>query len=102
VVVVCSGTLEQAAFEDVLAAGALCDQIWAIYGEGDVADSVRLARESYHRHADDLIAGLGSGRNGRCLLNLPELRDDVAFCATRDSHALVPTLETDGWVRWVR
>jgi 2-phosphosulfolactate phosphatase len=98
VIVVCSGTLEQPAYEDVLAAGALCDLLWAVYGEGAVADSVLLALEAYRRHADNLPHGLGLGRNGQRLLKQPALRDDVAFCATRDRYAFVPALAADGTV----
>src|SRR6478735_5785623 len=31
---VCSGTFEQVAYEDVLAAGALCDLLWSHYSDG--------------------------------------------------------------------
>jgi len=102
VVIVCSGTLEQPAFEDVLAAGALCDLIWPAYSEGEWADSALLALEAYRHHADDLAAGLGSGRNGQRLLRQPELRDDVAFSAMPDRYGFVPALEADGAVRWLR
>src|SRR5712675_2210147 len=35
---VCSGTYEQPAFEDILAAGAVCERIWPNYAGGIVAD----------------------------------------------------------------
>src|SRR5512137_689380 len=44
VLVVCSGTLDQAAYEDLLGAGALCDLIWGAYCKGAVADSAYTAR----------------------------------------------------------
>lgn len=96
--VVCSGTLEQPAFEDVLAAGALCESLDELYRDGDVADSVPLAIAAYRRHGEDLAAGLGTGRNGRRLLRQPELRDDVAFCAARDRYDFVPVCTADGAV----
>ncbi|HRZ54786.1 MAG TPA: 2-phosphosulfolactate phosphatase [Candidatus Paceibacterota bacterium] len=100
--VVCSGTIEQAAFEDALAAGALCEAVWDLYKEGEVVDSVQLALEAWRRHANDLAAGLGSGRNGRRLLARPELRDDVGFCAMRDRYAFAPTLDANAIVRWLK
>ena len=44
---VCSGTLDQAAYEDVLGAGALCDLLWHKCGGGLVADSAQIARRLY-------------------------------------------------------
>ena len=58
-----------------------------------------LFRSAWCRHANDVAAGLGSGRNGRRLLARPELRDDVSFCAMRDRYAFAPTLDADAIVR---
>lgn len=100
--IVCSGTLDQAAFEDTLAAGALCELVWPLYGEGEVADSAQIALHAYRPHATDLSAALSLARNGRRLRQNPELSEDVAFCATRARYELVPTLRADGSVTWVR
>ena len=35
--IVCSGTHEEAAYEDVLGAGALCDAVWAQFANGHLA-----------------------------------------------------------------
>src|SRR5581483_8079781 len=85
VLLICSGTFEQAAYEDVLGAGALADLIWPPEGAA-LADSAIVARQIYERHQGDLPGGIGSSRNGRRLLSIPELRDDVAFCARRDAN----------------
>lgn len=98
-ILVCSGTLEQAAFEDTLAAGALVDALWPLYADGQVADSAPIARHLYRAFADDLPAAFRLGRNGRRLLAQPELRDDVAYCAQRDVFDLVGELQPDGAVR---
>ena len=79
-----------------------CEAVWELCREGEVADSVLLALEVWRRHATDLAAGLGSGRNGRRLLGRPELRDDVSFCAMRDRYAFAPTLDADAIVRWLK
>lgn len=97
-VIVCSGTLEQASFEDTLAAGALVDRLWPVYAGGTVADSAAMARELYRVHAANLPAAMRLARNGRRLLSMPELRDDVAWCLTADRYELVPTLGSDGAV----
>jgi len=95
-VLVCSGTLDQAAFEDTLAAGALCDRLWSRYSPDQVADAARIARVAYRAHAHDLAGALANTRNGRRLLRQPDLRGDVAFCATVDRFDFVAGRATDG------
>jgi 2-phosphosulfolactate phosphatase len=97
--VVCSGTRDQAAYEDVLAAGALCDLLWPTYGGGAVADSARMARELFLTARGDLPSAFAQSRNGRRLLAYAELRADVAYCAQTDTLALVAELGKDGRVR---
>jgi 2-phosphosulfolactate phosphatase len=96
---VCSGTHDQTAYEDVLGAGALCDLLWAKYGGGAVADSALIARRLFRIEQDDLLAAVAQSRNGRRLLALPDLRDDVAFCVQRDRFKLVAEMGQDGVVR---
>jgi 2-phosphosulfolactate phosphatase len=83
ILLVCSGTAEQAAFEDVLGAGALASLLWPA-DEAQATDSARMARLVYERHEGDLIAAVSSSSNGRRLLGVPELRDDVPWCLQRD------------------
>jgi len=98
-VVVCSGTFEEAALEDTLAAGALCDALWPRFSSGHVADSAQIARELHLRLGSDLPAAMQQARNGRRLLGHPDLRDDVSFCLRRDVLELVAVLAPDGEVR---
>ena len=86
---VCSGTLDQAAYEDVLGAGALCDLLWPQYEGGTVADSAHMARRLFRLAQDDVLTAVAQSRNGRRLLSNPELRDDVPFCVQRDLFRLV-------------
>jgi 2-phosphosulfolactate phosphatase len=95
VVLVCAGTAEFTALEDVLAAGALCDCL----GSWPRSDAAEIAWRTYRDARGDLVAAVGRSRNGRRLLANPELRDDVAFCLQRDTHPLVATLDADGVVR---
>lgn len=99
VLVVCGGTHEEAAYEDVLAAGALCDLVWSGPRAGNVADSAYLARRLFQLEQADLFAAVAQSRNGRRLLNMPELRDDVHFCLQRDTMNLVARLGKDGGVK---
>ena len=96
---VCSGTRDQAAYEDVLGAGALCDLLWAKYGGGAVADSALIARRLFQLEQGDLLTAVAQSRNGRRLMALPELREDVAFCVQRDRFKFVTEMGKDGVVR---
>jgi phosphosulfolactate phosphohydrolase-like enzyme len=96
---VCSGTLDQAAYEDVLGAGALCDLIWPQYGGGAVADSGHIARRLFLLEQGNLLAAVAQSRNGRRLMAHQDLREDVSFCLQRDLFRLVAALGKDGAVR---
>lgn len=98
--VVCSGTLEQASIEDALAAGALCDLLWHRYLPREIADSAQIARELYLAHRGDLIGTMKLSRNGRRLLSMPELKDDVPFCLQRDTINRAAVLGANGIVRF--
>lgn len=96
---VCSGSWEEAALEDILAAGALCEQVGSLYRDGHIADSAEAARRLWQTSPSNLAKAIGAGRNGRRLLAMPSLRDDVAFCAQRDLFSFVATLDADGALR---
>ncbi len=98
-VLVGSGTFEEAAFEDTLAAGALADLLWTGFEDGHVADSAQIARHIYRAHQDDLAAAMRYARNGRRLLAHPELHPDVAACLQRDTAGLCAALDRSGAVR---
>lgn len=81
---VCSGTFEQAALEDVLGAGALCELLWRKFSGAAISDSALMARQLFQTEQKDLFAAAAKSRNGSRLLSRPELRDDVAFCLQRN------------------
>ena len=85
---VCSGTLDQASYEDVLGAGALCDLLWPKYGSGAVTDSGQIARRLFHLEQSHLLDAVKQSRNGRRLTSHSELREDVPFCLQRDLFRL--------------
>ena len=96
---VCSGTHEEAAYEDTLAAGAFCDLIWHRFSRGRVADSAGMARRLFHLAHKNLVEAFSESRNGRRLLAHPDLKEDVAFCARVDRLGLVAELNAQGEVR---
>jgi 2-phosphosulfolactate phosphatase len=97
-VLVCSGTYEQAAYEDALWAGALCDLLWNQVDESGVSDSALIARKLFRQERHDLLAAVSQSRNGRRLLSHAELREDVRYCVQRDALSAVPEMNGDGRV----
>jgi Phosphosulfolactate phosphohydrolase and related enzymes len=96
--VICSGTFEQAALEDVLAAGALCEFLYSNHCNLAYSDSVLIAANLFLPAHRDLNLVMSQSRNARRLLSRPELRDDVAYCAQRDIYDLVAEMGKDGLV----
>jgi 2-phosphosulfolactate phosphatase len=84
--IVCAGTYEEAAYEDILAAGALCDLLWAQFDPERISDSAQIARRIYLDAGSDCEGAVQRhSRNARRLLASAELRDDVPFCLRRDA-----------------
>jgi 2-phosphosulfolactate phosphatase len=96
---VCAGTGDAAALEDILCAGAFCDQLVTATNRVTLADSAEVALRVYRTAAADLFSAAGASQNGRRLLANPELGGDVAFCLQRDILPLVALLGRDGVVR---
>jgi 2-phosphosulfolactate phosphatase len=96
---VCSGTYEQAAFEDILAAGAVCERVWPNYAGGMVADSAELARRIYPLMQPNLLDALKQSRNGRRLLSMPALRDDVWYSVQRETVSFTAQMSAAGVIR---
>jgi len=91
--IICAGTYQEAAYEDILAAGALCDLLWAQFEPGRISDSAHIARQIYLDAGGDLEGAMRRhARNARRLLAIAELRDDVAFCLRRDILDFTPEL----------
>jgi 2-phosphosulfolactate phosphatase len=118
IVLVCAGTYENGADEDVLTAGALCELLGEPVLEcGDMSplstaptrrrtpklsDSAEIARRAYAQAKPDLAGAVRLAENARRLLAIPELRDDVAFCLQRDIYPLIARMEADGVIRMIR
>jgi 2-phosphosulfolactate phosphatase len=92
---VCGGTFERAAYEDVLCAGAVLERL-AI---DEMTDAALLALTAYRIAATDLLGALQQAENGRRLRARPELAADVPFCATVDRFRIAAALDRDGTIR---
>ena len=110
VLLVCAGTRENRADEDVLAAGALCEMLAVGSSRCDeltaeravpnqMSDSAEIAQRAWIQAKSDLAGVVCNTENARRLLAIPELRDDVAFCLQRDIFPLVARMEADGAIR---
>ena len=123
-VLVCAGTRENIATEDVLAAGAMSELLLRWSGtvgdpEGksnqqcsgsrvrsphqngilEFSNSVETALGAWQKAKDKLAAAVAEAENARRLLAIPELSEDVAFCLQRDVFPLVAMLGRDGAIR---
>jgi 2-phosphosulfolactate phosphatase len=96
VLLICAGTGEGVALEDLLAAGALAGLI-----AGEYSDATETASRAFHSAKADLPAVLATSQNARRLLAIPELRADVAYCAQRDIFKCVAAMGADGAIRRV-
>lgn len=102
-VLVCGGTYEDMAYEDVLGAGAVLSRLESEPQpcEGFGLDSAQLARDVYERARGDLMGFVGRfSRNGRRLLGHSELAGDVEWCLKEDSVPWVARLEEGCLRRW--
>jgi 2-phosphosulfolactate phosphatase len=95
---ICSGTEADTAYEDVLAAGALCERLWAEFGDEGATDAAHIARGSYLARKHELDRAIADGRNGRRLRAIDDFRDDATYCAERDVLELVAELTPEGVV----
>ncbi len=97
VLLVCSGTGEESALEDSLAAGACCERLSGI---GEFGDAAWLVLDAWRRAKADLAGAVDRSRNARRLRGLGELSADVDFCVEVDASRGVPKLGADGCLRW--
>jgi 2-phosphosulfolactate phosphatase len=96
---ICSGTLEQTAYEDALGVGALCDLLWSNVGSSGVSDSAKMARQLYLVARNDVLAAASQSRNGLRLSGIAELRDDVAFCMRWDVFDFAAGMDREGQIK---
>jgi 2-phosphosulfolactate phosphatase len=98
-ILVCAGTEEEASYEDMIGAGALADMLTPLFVTGHVSDAAEMARQTYRIMQRDLYSAMQYARNGRRLLSIPELKEDVRFCVQRETLTLVAGMNAAGEVR---
>ena len=64
-----------------------------------VADSAHVARRLFRLEQANLLAAVAQSRNGRRLMSIPDLREDVPVCVQRDVVKLVAAMGKDGLIR---
>jgi phosphosulfolactate phosphohydrolase-like enzyme len=97
---VCSGTYEDAAYEDVLGAGAMVRRLESAMPGLQLLDSARLAALVHANAAPNLAHAMAThARNGRRLASNPELAADIAVCAAVDDIDVVARMDADGAIR---
>jgi 2-phosphosulfolactate phosphatase len=99
VILVCAGTAEFPALEDILAAGALCELLVSRWASAELLDSAETAARVYREARLDLLGVITRSQNGRRLMANAELRDDVEYCLRGEVCGLVALLGADGLVR---
>jgi 2-phosphosulfolactate phosphatase len=99
IILVCAGTAEFPALEDIVCAGALCESFVSRCASAGLFDSAETVRRVYREARVDLFGAVSRSQNGRRLMANAELRDDVEFCLRRDSCELVALLDREGVVR---
>jgi 2-phosphosulfolactate phosphatase len=95
VLMVCAGTGENVALEDVLAAGALCESLQDIGTALELSDSAQIALGVFEKAQENLSGAINKSENARRLLAIPELSEDVKFCLQRDAFDVVAALDGD-------
>lgn len=95
VLMVCAGTGDHAALEDILAAGALCENLLDSGAATELSDSAQVVLAAFEKAKWDLAGTIAKSENARRLLAIPELRDDVEFCLQQDVFDLVAALKDD-------
>ncbi len=101
ILLVCAGTGTACASEDVLCAGAVVDALASREPSVRLSDAAIVARAYYRDEAP--VGGreerIAHGANGRRLLGLGELAQDVEHCGSFDLHDVVCEMGKDGFVR---
>jgi 2-phosphosulfolactate phosphatase len=101
VLLVCAGTGENQADEDIIAAGALVEALSSGKDTHSNKTGTTIAARTAYVQAVQmgLERKIALSENGARLLAIPELHDDVAFCLQRDIFPLVAKMEADGAIR---
>ena len=95
---VCAGTGEDAALEDILAAGALCDLLSTNPAMEIPSDAAQIALHAFNNVRSNLGTAVFNSRNARRLSGIVELQGDVEFCLQRDTYPLLVAMNANGCI----
>jgi len=101
VVLVCSGTGENVAFEDCLGAGALCQELVRLNAKINLCDSAHFVADMFSANAANLEVAMEKSSNARRLLSIPELAEDVSFCLSENLYPIIVASNPNGWLHRV-
>jgi 2-phosphosulfolactate phosphatase len=89
VAVLCAGSDDRVALEDILCAGLILNQLWTDSDSRDLSDAAHIARSLYAYDKDDLAHALAQSNHAQRLIELG-FADDVAYCTQIDALPLLP------------
>ncbi len=89
VAIVCAGSADRAALEDILCAGLILNQLWDGQEPKHRSDAAHIALAQYASDQGDLVTTLARSNHARHLVELG-FEDDVAYCARVDAILLLP------------
>jgi 2-phosphosulfolactate phosphatase len=95
VLIVCSGTGEDFALEDAVAAGGLVDRL----SHNSLSDAAMLVQSLYREASSDLVSYLRQSRNGRALAAIGK-GQDIEECARLSVIEAVGVMDGDAVVRF--
>jgi 2-phosphosulfolactate phosphatase len=101
VLLVCAGTRDNPADEDIIAAGAMVEILFRDKAADELSGPAKVCFQIFTLAKSELDSRISNSENGRRLLAIPDLRDDVAFCLQRDIFPLVARMDADGAIRVV-
>jgi 2-phosphosulfolactate phosphatase len=93
---VCAGTIEEPAFEDIFTAGALIDALMRRHVRVECKDSAQVVWRTFCHTGDDQRSLIESSLNARRLLQKPDLAPDVPICLEANSVPLIAAMNRDG------
>ncbi|MEP0548241.1 MAG: 2-phosphosulfolactate phosphatase [Rhodothermales bacterium] len=89
VVILCAGSDDRVALEDILCAGLILNQLWSDGEHHERSDAAHIALSLYAYDKDDLTNALMRSNHAQRLIELG-FEDDVRYCARVDALPLLP------------
>lgn len=98
ITILCAGTENKPSLEDTLSGGLLIAELAAISADIVYNDAAFMALSLYRKHADHMEEAFLSGQHAKKLIGLGR-REDILFCAQKNSVDHAPMFCPDGFFR---